>query len=127
MGSIGIFGMHAMPWSMSVPELSAPLTEEQVSHLMASYRRLPAFGDALGALPRLSLLGTKYMPFSNGLAQRCGCAASPYAGIDHFFLDIVSADEIRTFKPDPAPIDTSAGDRIHGGALLVKQPRSDVL
>lgn len=82
-------------------ELSAPLTEEQVSHLMASYRRLPAFGDALGALPRLGSLGHKIYAFSNGLAQDVD-ALLRYAGIDHFFLDIVSADEIRTFKPDPA-------------------------
>jgi len=82
-------------------ELSAPLTQEQVSHLMAAYRQLPAFDDARLALPKLQALGHRMYAFSNGLAEDVD-ALLRYAGIDHLFLDIVSADEIRTFKPDPA-------------------------
>ena len=82
-------------------ETSSPLTPEQVTHLMACYRRLPAFDDAREALPKLQAMGHRIYAFSNGLAQDVD-ALLRYAGIDHFFLDIVSADEIRTFKPDPA-------------------------
>lgn len=82
-------------------ELSAPLTQNQVTTLMASYRRLPAFDDAHTALPRLQAMGHKIYAFSNGLAGDVD-ALLRYAGIEHLFLDIVSADEIGTFKPDPA-------------------------
>ena len=82
-------------------ELSAPLTPNQVSHLMACYRRLPAFDDVHAALPGLQALGHKIYAFSNGLAEDVD-ALLRYAGIEHFFLDIVSANEIGTFKPDPA-------------------------
>jgi len=82
-------------------ELSLPLTDEQVDLLMAGYRQLPAFKDARTALPRLQALGHRIYAFSNGLADDVE-ALLRYAAIDHFFLDIISADEIHTFKPDPA-------------------------
>ncbi len=82
-------------------ELSAPLSEDQVTQLMASYRQLPAFDDASQALSKLQALGHRIYAFSNGLTEDVD-ALLRYAGIDQFFLDIVSADEIRTFKPDPA-------------------------
>lgn len=82
-------------------EMSLPLTDEQVDLLMACYRQLPAFEDARRALPKLQALGHRIYAFSNGLAEDVA-ALLRYAAIDHLFLDIISADEIHTFKPDPA-------------------------
>lgn len=82
-------------------ELSVPLSEQQMKQLLASYRKLPAFPDAHQALPQLQALGHKMYAFSNGLALDVETLLL-HAGIDHYFMDIISADEIRTFKPDPA-------------------------
>ena len=77
------------------------LSEAQKTELMAEYRRLPAFPDARAALDGLKDTGARLLAFSNGLAEDVH-ALLEHAGIRGHFEDIVSVDEIRSFKPASA-------------------------
>jgi 2-haloacid dehalogenase len=80
--------------------LGAPLSAEQKGRLMDEYRRLPAFPDVVPALNELRHAGVRLLAFSNGVAQTVHDVLR-HAGIRDRFEDIVSVDEVRTFKPDP--------------------------
>jgi 2-haloacid dehalogenase len=78
----------------------APLGRDQKDRLMDEYRRLPAFPDVIAALDALDDAGVRLLAFSNGVAQTVHDVLR-HAGIRDRFEDIVSVDEVKTFKPDP--------------------------
>ena len=80
--------------------LKANLTADQKSALMAQYRRLPVFGDVIPALDAVRDLA-RLLAFTNGLAADVH-ELLKHAGIRDRFEDIVSVDEVHSFKPDPA-------------------------
>ena len=79
----------------------AALSQEEREKLMAEYKILPAFPDAREGLARCSSAGFRMYAFSNGLAKDVA-GLLEYSGIGEFFEDVISVDEIRSFKPDPA-------------------------
>lgn len=79
----------------------AGLTAEQKRELLESYRSLPAFDDVHEALAELKTAGFRLYAFSNGSAEAVHTLLSS-AGIRDFFLDVVSCDDLRSFKPNPA-------------------------
>ena len=82
-------------------ELKAGLSEEIKQRLLDAQLRLPAFSDALTAIPLLSRSKNFCVAFSNGTntaVQRILTSAN-LAG---YFSEIVSVDDVRTFKPSPA-------------------------
>jgi len=81
--------------------LNVSLTNEQKSELLRSYRTLPAFDDVAKALGQLKSAGFRMYAFSNGSSDAIEELLTA-AGIRDYFLGIVSVDDIRTFKPDPA-------------------------
>lgn len=81
--------------------LGVALSEGQRAGLLETYRTLPAFEDVRQALPELESAGYRMYAFSNGAADAVEGLLG-HAGIRHFFEGVVSCDEIRTFKPDPA-------------------------
>ncbi|GKW48959.1 haloacid dehalogenase type II [Halomonas sp. NCCP-2165] len=78
-----------------------PLGEHQLDRLMTHYARLPAYPEAATALARLREAGITCVAFSNG-ARETVAALLSQAGLAEAFDDIVSVDEIKRFKPDPA-------------------------
>jgi 2-haloacid dehalogenase len=78
----------------------ATLSTDQKAQLMDEYRRLPAFPDVAPALNELRRAGVRLLAFSNGVAQTVHDVLR-HAGIRDHFEDIVSVDEVKTFKPDP--------------------------
>ncbi len=68
--------------------------------LMETYRVLPAFPEVPEALMALRAGDTRMFAFSNGTADAVR-ELLRNAEIDGFFDDVVSADEIRSFKPNP--------------------------
>ena len=78
-----------------------PMTEQQKKELLNLYRELPAFDDVESGLKRLHSLGFKMYAFSNGSTDVVEKLLFS-AGIRDYFIDVVSADDIKTFKPDPA-------------------------
>ena len=80
--------------------LGITLPADEEARLLDAYRRLPAFPEVPRSLSRLESAGHRLYAFSNGPPGDLE-ALLGHAGLDHCFLDIVSVDEIRSFKPDP--------------------------
>lgn len=68
--------------------------------LLTAYRVLPAFPEVKGALLALTEAGFPIYAFSNGL-RRDVEGLLDHAGIAEQFLDVISVDEVRSFKPHP--------------------------
>lgn len=80
------------------------LSQDQKAELMAMYCKLPAFSDARIGLSGLSRDGIRPYAFSNG-ARVAVRELMQFAGLDNYFVDMVSVDDIKTFKPNPAVYD----------------------
>jgi len=80
--------------------LQTGLNDTVKDSLMQAYRVLPAYDDVPASLEMLKSEGHRLYPFSNGTVDMV-TAVLEHAGIDHFFEDVISVDELHTFKPDP--------------------------
>ncbi|MEJ2142831.1 MAG: haloacid dehalogenase type II [Gammaproteobacteria bacterium] len=80
--------------------LGTGLNEQQKQTLLKSYSTLPVFDDVKEGLESLSASDNKLYAFSNG-TQSAVEKLLANAGIEKYFIDIVSVDEIKTFKPNP--------------------------
>ncbi len=78
-----------------------PLTAAQKDELLYIYRVLPAFNDVKDALVNLKTANFRIYAFSNGSAEAIETLLQA-AGIRDFFLGIVSVDDLKSFKPNPA-------------------------
>lgn len=77
------------------------LNEAERSELLQCYLRLPAYDDAGPALAELNGAGFDCYAFSNGEPDDLETLLGN-AGLLEQLRGIVSADEVQTFKPDPA-------------------------
>jgi 2-haloacid dehalogenase len=68
--------------------------------LLDVYRRLPAFADAREGLIRLSEEGHRLVAFSNGVPSTLRGLLT-HARLMPLLADVVSVDEVRTYKPSP--------------------------
>ena len=73
----------------------------QKQALLDIYRELPAFGDVQDALSDLAARDCRLYAFSNGAAEAVETLLST-AGIRESFRGVVSCDDVRSFKPNPA-------------------------
>jgi len=109
--------------------LGAGLTQRQKERLLAAYRALPPFDDARECLIALNPEAFAVYAFSNGPAGTVETLLDG-AGIRRFFLDIVSVEEVRSFKPDPTVYRRfveRSGAGSPGGAWLVSSNPFDVI
>ncbi len=77
------------------------LSEGQKQLLMDSYSNLPAFQDVRAALETLGQKGHRRFAFSNGTHKAVTTVLSN-CGLINYFQEIVSVDDLKTFKPNPA-------------------------
>lgn len=80
--------------------LKAPLGPKDKEELLSAYGALPVFDDVKDGLARAKRAGFRMFAFSNGSAD----AVEPLlknAGIRDYFLDVVSVDEMKSYKPNP--------------------------
>jgi 2-haloacid dehalogenase len=77
-----------------------PLSREQKEELLGAYRVLPAFDDVVDGLSRAKKSGFNLFAFSNGSREAVETLLK-HAGIREHFIDVVSVDEIKSFKPNP--------------------------
>jgi 2-haloacid dehalogenase len=82
-------------------QLRTPLGEPEECALLESYLRLPTFPDVRPGLESLRRAGHKLVALTNGTARSVRSLLEN-AGIDECFEAVLTADRIRTFKPDPA-------------------------
>lgn len=80
--------------------MGAELTDDQRARLLATYEALPAFPDARQALNALDDAGARLMALTNGPATAV-IGLLDAAGIGDPLSEVVSADDVGTFKPDP--------------------------
>ncbi|WP_111413980.1 haloacid dehalogenase type II [Billgrantia lactosivorans] len=81
--------------------LQTQLSDVDKDHLMAVYARLPAFPEAAAALQRLAATGMRCVAFSNGTHDAVSGLLGQ-AGLLARFESVISVDEVKRFKPDPA-------------------------
>jgi 2-haloacid dehalogenase len=79
----------------------APLTDKHKDELLGAYRVLPAFDDVKEGLASLNTGDFRAYAFSNGSAQAVETLLQT-AGIRQHFLGVVSVDDVKSFKPNPA-------------------------
>lgn len=81
--------------------LQAGLSDNDHDHLMAIYAELPAFLDVVPALDQLRDAGIRCVAFSNGTTEAVTQLLTR-AGVENHMDAVVSVDDIKRFKPDPA-------------------------
>jgi 2-haloacid dehalogenase len=79
----------------------ATLSRQDRETILNSYKSLPAFGDVKEGLIQAKSRGFRMFAFTNGARDAVETVLTA-AGIREFFLDVVSVDEVKSFKPDPA-------------------------
>jgi 2-haloacid dehalogenase len=80
--------------------LKCNLQPEERNRLMREYKVLPAFTDVRESLEKLKSADLRLFAFSNGSAADV-TGLLENAGILHFFEDVVSVDDVKTYKPNP--------------------------
>ncbi|ADE11573.1 haloacid dehalogenase type II [Sideroxydans lithotrophicus] len=78
-----------------------PLSAKDKEALMGVYRSLPAFSDVQAGLSLAGQAGFRMFAFSNGSLDAVE-ALLRNAGLRDYFLGVVSVDEMKSFKPNPA-------------------------
>jgi 2-haloacid dehalogenase len=76
------------------------LPDAAQKQLLTDYLNLPAFPDALSALETLRASGCRLLAFSNGVEKSLRTLLGK-AGVLNHFEEVVSVDDIKTFKPNP--------------------------
>lgn len=113
---------HALDFACSY--YKTPLTNEQKQVLLDHYRTLPAFNDVAEGLSRLKAAGFRLYAFSNGTADAVESLLTS-AGIRDYFLGVISVDDLRSFKPNPAVYDhflTKSGASANNTWLISSNP-----
>ena len=77
-----------------------PLSREAKEELLGAYRILPAFDDVADGLASAKKSEFRMFAFSNGNRDAVE-ALLTHARIRDYFMDVVSVDEIKSFKPNP--------------------------
>ena len=80
--------------------LNAALTQTDKNDLLSTYRLLPPFDDVANSLNGLRDSGFALYAFSNGSADAVQTLLTA-ASISDYFIDVVSVEDLRTFKPNP--------------------------
>lgn len=90
---------QALDYCCQTQGLRLPATERE--SLLATYKTLPAFDDVPEALSRLATSEYRLFAFSNGTCEAVELLLHS-AGIREYFQGVVSVDDLRSFKPNPA-------------------------
>lgn len=77
------------------------ISEEEKESLLKSYAVLPPFVDVEDGLKAAQNAGFRLFAFSNGSAEMV-VKLLTNSGLLELFIDVVSVDEVKSFKPDPA-------------------------
>lgn len=91
--------IQALDYTCSYYKVS--LAKEQKHELLEGYRTLPAFNDAEDSLAQLKEADYRLYAFSNGSADAVETLLTA-AGIRDFFIGVISVDDLKSFKPNPA-------------------------
>ncbi|WP_339409551.1 haloacid dehalogenase type II [Pseudomonas sp. EA_35y_Pfl2_R5] len=79
----------------------APLDAQAQQQLLDAWAHLPAFADSAAALTLLRAQGARLYAFSNG-SRSAVRALLAQAGLLDVFHEVISVEDVRSFKPAPA-------------------------
>ena len=97
--NFGVCTSNALDYASSFFKI--PLSRQAKEDILNVYKTLPAFGDVKEGLIRAKESGFRMFAFSNGIPDVVEMLLMT-AGIRDFFLGVVSVDELKSFKPNPA-------------------------
>jgi 2-haloacid dehalogenase len=97
--NFGVCTSQALDYTCQFYQLA--LSDAQKLELLECYKTLPAFPDVLECLTRLQQASLRLFAFSNG-SEEAVEGLLEHAQIRQFFSGVVSCDDIRSFKPNPA-------------------------
>lgn len=89
---------HALEYTCALFHQTFSQTDKD--ELMDAYQTLPAFEDARSGLEQAKQAGFRLFAFSNGSSDAVEQLLIK-ADIRDYLMDVVSVDEIRSFKPNP--------------------------
>jgi 2-haloacid dehalogenase len=103
-------------------------TIDDKNKLLNIYRALPAFDDAITSLQELKKTDNHLYAFSNGPIVTIEKLLTT-ANLREYFLDIISVDSIKTFKPSPDVYEhfVSAANAEKDNAWLISSNSFDVI
>ncbi|MCC8986997.1 MAG: haloacid dehalogenase type II [Candidatus Contendobacter sp.] len=81
--------------------LGCELPESDHDRLLEAYLYLPTFPEVVASLTALKAEGYRLVAFTNGVEASIRALLSNAGALPHL-EDVVSVDDLRTFKPDPA-------------------------
>ncbi len=104
------------------------LSEDEEAKLIEQYQNLRAFPDVVPGLERMKERGHELAAFSNGVEATARKLFTNAGILDHLD-EIISVDDMGTFKPDPAVYEYLAKrfDRPVGEVWLVSSNPFDVI
>jgi 2-haloacid dehalogenase len=80
--------------------LGVELSEEDQERLMEEYQNLRPFPDVIPGLEALKSRGHRLVAFSNGVEETARTLLGR-AGVLPHLEEVISVDDLKTFKPDP--------------------------
>ncbi|MET0068260.1 MAG: haloacid dehalogenase type II [Candidatus Thiodiazotropha sp.] len=78
-----------------------PMSARQKQELLELYRELPVFDDVKEGLTLLSGASYRLFAFSNGTRDDVNSLLAN-ANIEDYFLDVITVESVRSYKPNPA-------------------------
>jgi len=94
----GVCTAQALAFTLRLLKINIPPADEQ--RILSYYLSLPAYSDVLPGLGTLKAHGHTVAAFSNG-AEKSVRTVLDNAGLLSLFSDVISVDDVKTFKPDP--------------------------
>jgi 2-haloacid dehalogenase len=94
----GVCTRQALIHSASV--LGVDLTDEEQERLVEEYQNLQPFPDVIPGIEALKSKGHTLVAFSNGV-EATARTLLDRAGVMEHLHDVISVDDVKTFKPDP--------------------------
>jgi 2-haloacid dehalogenase len=80
--------------------LGVDLTDEEQERLIEEYQNLRPFPDVIPGIEALNSKGHTLVAFSNGV-EAMARTLLDRAGVLEHLHDVISVDDVKTFKPDP--------------------------
>ncbi len=111
----GVCTRQALVFTMR--SMDVVLSESEQEGLLEEYQNLHAFTDVAPGLEKMKLAGHTVVTFSNGVEATTRTLLER-AGVLPYLHDVISVDDVKTFKPDP--------DAYHYLARRLERPAAEV-
>ena len=122
----GVCTAQALTFALRSLKINLPEADEL--RMLSQYLNLPPYADVISGLETLKANGHRVVAFSNG-TEKTVRSVLDNAGILPLFSEVISVDDLRTFKPDPRVYEYLAErlGRDKGSVWLVSANAWDVI